>query len=528
MKPFVYFLFAAYLFILSSCNGDNPILNIEGGEIIGVETATEGVLVYKGIPYAAPPVGDLRWREPQPVIPWDGIKVADTFGDAAMQDDQVEGAFYQHEFYQAGDPDRSEDCLYLNVWTPAPGKTNKKLPVTMWIHGGGFQFGFGHEIEFDGEAWAKRGVILITINHRLGPFGFLSHPLLTAENPNHVSGNQGILDLIAALNWIKNNIEQFGGDPDNVTVMGQSGGAAQVQLLTISPLAKGLIDKAVIMSGGGIREPETAGGSRNYMEEDQDATKAMFDYFGMTTLHQMRAYPADSLLTLSSRYIQALQAEQGVLPQARPSGSPQENEAASQNNPSRDYQSYNQLMGSRTRQAELRAAQEGQNAQSGVQNIPPPAQNRMPALRRVNMGPTIDGYSIKGTYVNEALAGNMLKIPCLTGYVSNDVARLAKGIDKFCLLNEEQGNPNAYAYEFARELPGDDAGAFHSGELWYIFNTLGRSWRPMTDADYALSEKMVDCWTNFARTGNPDSSGQYGWKPFTKDNQQIYVFDIEE
>lgn len=238
------------------------------------------------------------------------------------------------------------------------------------------------------------------------------------------------------------------------------------------------------MSGGGIREPGTTGGLTNYMAEDQDAAKAIFDFFGMSTLDQMRAYPADSLLTLSNRYMQALNAEEGVLPQDNPTG---------------NYQSYNELMGNRTRQA----------------------------VRRVNTGPTIDGYSITGIYSNEAIAGSMIHIPYMTGYVSNDVARLAKGIDKFCLLNEEQGNPDAYAYEFARELPGDDAGAFHSGELWYIFNTLGRSWRPMTDADYALSEKMVDCWTNFAKTGNPDSKGQYGWKPFKKDNRQIYVFDIE-
>ncbi len=171
-----------------------------------------------------------------------------------MQAAHQEGEFYQKEFFDEGDAPYSEDCLFLNVWTPAPGKKNKKLPVAMWIHGGAYTGGWGFEKEMDGEAWAERDVILVTINYRLGIFGFLSHPELSAESPHGVSGNYGILDQIAALTWIKNNIAQFGGDPENIMIFGQSAGAMSVQTLVTSPLAIPMISKAVIMSGGGITE----------------------------------------------------------------------------------------------------------------------------------------------------------------------------------------------------------------------------------------------------------------------------------
>ena len=167
---------------------ETPVLIVDGGQVSGVVDA-EGVTVYRGIPYAAPPVGDLRWRQPQPVEPWQGVRRCDTFGDASLQGGQQEGSFYWKEFYQDGNPPMSEDCLYLNVWTPAPGKQDAQLPVMVWIHGGAFMNGFGHEIEFDGDAYAKKGVVLVTLNYRLGMCGFLAHPLLTAENGGKGSGN---------------------------------------------------------------------------------------------------------------------------------------------------------------------------------------------------------------------------------------------------------------------------------------------------------------------------------------------------
>jgi para-nitrobenzyl esterase len=432
------------------CN-NNPVLTVEGGRIEGVDTETPGVFSYKGIPYAAPPVGELRWKEPQPVVPWEGIKVADNFGPAAIQNDQVPGSFYQKEFFFDGDPVRSEDCLYLNVWTPATGEINKKLPVAMWIHGGAYMQGFGHEPEFDGEEWAKRNVILVTINYRLGILGFLAHPLLTEESQNHTSGNYGILDQIAALKWIKNNIAQFGGDPDNVTVFGQSAGAGSVMNLVSSPLTTGLIHKAIIQSGGGLRGI----GSPNTLKDAEQTGKEIINLAGISTLSEMRSLPADSLLKLLSKYMEIKK-------------------------------------------------------------------------RWFMLSPNVDGYVTNESFSNIAKAGKLPDIPFMIGHTANDIGNIAPSIADFCLLLEEQGHNPAYSYNFIRPLPGDSAGAFHSSELWYIFGTLDRCWRPLTEEDYVLSKKMIDYWTNFARYGDPKGTTYTDWKPYTKDTGYVEILDIEK
>src|SRR5664279_3301851 len=253
MKKLSFFAVIFASLALASCSDSNPVLTIEGGKVIGVQTPTKGIIAYKGIPFAAPPVGNLRWKEPQPVVPWEGVKKADTYGAAAEQITWDPQSFYDREWRASGSVPFSEDCLYLNVWTPAAGKTDQKLPVAMWIHGGGYREGFAFEPEMDGgEDWASRGVILVSVTYRLGVLGFFTHPLLSAESVHHVSGNYGLFDQVAALKWIKNNIAQFGGDPNNITIFGQSAGAGSVKTLCESPLAKNLFKKAIIMSGGGL------------------------------------------------------------------------------------------------------------------------------------------------------------------------------------------------------------------------------------------------------------------------------------
>ena len=229
----------------------NPVLTIEGGQVQGVKADIKGVYVFRGIPYAAPPIKGLRWKAPQPVVPWPGVKIADKFGHPGYQAVHYPGG-YTTEWGYGDEAPYSEDCLYLNVWTKAPGKTDKKLPVALWIHGGGYREGWGSEPEFDGQEWGNKDVVPVSINYRLGVFGFLTHPELSKESPNHVSGNYGILDQIESLKWIKKNIAQFGGDPENVTIFGQSAGAGSVKTLCESPLARGLFKKAIIMSGGGM------------------------------------------------------------------------------------------------------------------------------------------------------------------------------------------------------------------------------------------------------------------------------------
>ena len=280
----------------------NPLLTIEGGQVKGIETPTKGVMVYKGIPFAAPPVGKLRWKEPQPVVPWKGVKTADKYGAAAMQVTWDPQSFYGREWRASGSVPFNEDCLYLNIWTPAAGNKNKKLPVAMWIHGGGYREGFAFEPEMDGgEEWASRGVILVSVTYRLGVLGFFSHPLLSAESPHGVSGNYGLMDQAAALKWISNNIEQFGGDPKNITIFGQSAGAGSVQCLCTSPLSKNLVSKAISMSGGGLSNARAAGS----LDSAQLANKKMMDHFGKTTLDDMRALSFDELVKMSQEYMDA-------------------------------------------------------------------------------------------------------------------------------------------------------------------------------------------------------------------------------
>ena len=295
-----YFLLCCAAGLLAACTPKNPVLTIEGGQVQGVQTETPGVTVYRGIPFAAPPVGDLRWKEPQPVVPWEGVKTADDWGHPAWQTSHTPGG-YTPEFFFDGDPEFSEDCLYLNVWTPAAGKPGAKLPVTLWIHGGGYTAGWGFEPEMDGEEWAKHGGILVTFNYRLGVLGFMTHPALSAESPHGVSGNYGMLDQIAALKWVKANIAQFGGDPERITLMGQSAGAMSVQTLITSPLSRDLVAGAIIQSGGGISDAPTLGGMP--LKESEEAGKALMDWGGYDTLEKMRAASPEELMSLGSRYM---------------------------------------------------------------------------------------------------------------------------------------------------------------------------------------------------------------------------------
>jgi len=430
----------------------NPVIKIEGGRIQGVETGKQGIILYKGIPYAAPPVGDLRWKPPQDVIPWNGIRICDTFGAAAPQKLTDPGSFYDKEFYAQSPHVKNEDCLYLNVWTPAAGKKNAKLPVAMWIHGGAYRNGFGHENEFDGIAWAEKGVILVTINYRLGILGFLAHPELTAENPDKSSGNYGILDQIAALKWIRANITGFGGDPDKIMIFGQSAGAGSVQTLVASPLTNGLINSAIIQSGGGI-------GSRgSYKLSDAEQVGiSITKFYGCRSIKEMRNVPADSLGDFENRSGAFMKAGNKI----------------------------------------------------------------------ANLAPNVDGYLLKESFSESAVNGNLADIPYIIGGTVVDMRGNSKPIADFCLTRENRKG-KAFAYQFARPLPGDDAGAFHSSELWFIFHTLDRCWRPFTEGDEALSQYMVGCWTNFARYGDPNGKGDEIWRPFTKGNEHFMLFKNDD
>lgn len=439
-----------------------PVLTVEGGEVSGVPSETPDVCIYKGIPYAAPPVGDLRWKHPQPVQPWKGVRPCDTFGAASLQSDQTPGSFYWKEFYQDGDPKRSEDCLYLNVWTPAAGKPEAKLPVIFWIHGGAYMGGYGHEIEFGGDAYAKKGVILVTINYRLGMCGFLAHPLLTAENNSKGSGNYGLFDQLAALKWVKRNISAFGGNPDNITVMGQSAGAGSVQALISSPLTKGLIHRAIIQSGGGLGGIISAKSLKEAEKQGSDMWKAA----GISTLEEMRAYPAEKFQEVLMKYMQ----------QQKSFGLP-----------------YSPCV-----DGELLTAPLDETARNGQElDIP---------------------YLIG--YTSEDMMPEVMK-KAATDWSLLLEQQGRKPAYVYCFSRDLPGED----MPSSQGAFGDMKGAFHSSELWYTFGTLGKCWRPMEKADYELSERMVSYWTNFAKTGNPNGEGLPQWEPCTKDNPHVQTLD---
>lgn len=259
-----------------------PLVNTENGIIEGIDDS--GVYIFKGIPYARPPVGNLRWKPPQPVKNWSGVLKADKFGPGAMQ----RRIFSDMKFRF---PQKSEDCLYLNVWAPA-NKENKKLPVLVYFYGGGFQAGDGSEYRYDGENMAReKGIIAITVNYRLNVFGFFAYPGLTKESPNHASGNYGLLDQVQALRWVKHNITAFGGDANKVTIAGESAGSMSVSVLMASPLSKNLFQGAIGESGGQFGPLAPAS-----LSKAEDEGSKFAEMVGAHNLAELRDIPADSLL----------------------------------------------------------------------------------------------------------------------------------------------------------------------------------------------------------------------------------------
>ena len=269
------------LFGPEMANAQNPSpVKVEQGLLQG--TNEGGLTVYKGIPFAAPPVGDLRWRAPQPAAPWEGVKQANEFAPAPVQ---------------GGNPPsgKSEDCLYLNIWTPAKSPDDR-VPVLVWIYGGGFSFGSTSERVYSGDVLAKKGVVLVSIAYRVGQLGFLAHPELSAESPNHVSGNYGLLDMIAGLKWIQKNISAFGGDPTKVTIFGESAGGIAVSMLCASPLAKGLFHGAISQSGGSFGPPRvnTFPGENLKLLKDAEASGIVFaQKAGVPSIAALRKMDAD-------------------------------------------------------------------------------------------------------------------------------------------------------------------------------------------------------------------------------------------
>ena len=268
-------------------NAAAAALTVEGGAITDVSPDPAGICSFRGIPFAAPPVGELRWRTPQPVTPWSGERSADEFGPKCMQTGQPADV-------DPLNPLMSEDCLYLNVWTPAKSAEDR-LPVMVWIYGGGFKIGSGSEPWYNGAHLAKKGVIVVTVNYRLDAFGFLSHPELTAESNDHASGNYGLLDQIASIGWVKRNIAAFGGDPGQITVFGESAGSISVSALMASPLAHGLFEH-VIGESGAMLFPDKSLYAVAPLPKAEQAGVKFADLLSSHSIAELREQPAAALL----------------------------------------------------------------------------------------------------------------------------------------------------------------------------------------------------------------------------------------
>jgi len=468
---------------VSKAQQPSPV-KVEEGFLQG--TFDNGLAIYKGIPFAAPPVGDLRWRATQPAEKWEGIKPAEQFAAAALQ---------------GGNPPsgKNEDCLYLNIWTPA--KTEKdKIPVLVWIYGGGFSFGFTSDPVHNGEHRARKGVVLVSIAYRVGQLGFLAHPELSAENPNGVSGNYGLLDMIAGLKWIQKNIAAFGGNPDKVTIFGESAGGIAVSMLCASPLAKGLFHGAISQSGGsfGPTRPTTFPGENMKTLKQAEANGMAFTKnAGVTTVADLRKIDADKLpggfglgnaWPIVDGYV--IPDDQYKLYEAG------------------KYNDVPVLI--------------GYNSDEGVS-----------FSREKTPEEFVSG--VKARYGR--FADDLLKVyPVGSATIPKTARDLARDAAFgwqtwiWARLQSQTGKSKVFYYYFDQhpEYPEDSPrfgyGSPHGQDVAYVFMHLDPSNPQTSKSDLEISEAMGTYWTNFAKYGDPNGDGVPVWPAFSDMNPEVMYF----
>jgi para-nitrobenzyl esterase len=456
-------------------------VKVTGGMLQGTAGNDPSITVFRGVPYAAPPVGNLRWRAPQPVPSWTGVRRADKFGNVCMQNSLKPGSFYQVEFYEKPEP-VSEDCLYLNLWTGA-SSADEKRPVMVWFHGGGFVEGSGSLPSFNGENLARKGVVIVTVNYRLGVFGFLAHPELTRESPYHSSGNYGLLDQLAVLKWVKANIQSFGGDAENVTIFGQSAGASAVLSLCASPLAKGFFRRAIVESGGfgsaGDRKTEEANGVSFAQRVGVDSIAGLRAK-SAEEIQRIAIPPPDGKSANVSRFRPYVD---GYFLTAEPRSV---FEAGTEN-------THSLLAGS--------------NANEGTTLVPNPVTEAQLRSRiEARYGPRAEEY-FKLYPVHSDQQAWDASITAVRDFMASTALEIAR----------DNSKGPAFVYYFSRRPPGHDSeryGAYHSAELVYVFNNLDSVKRPWTETDRKLADTMSSYWVNFARTGDPNGAGLPHWPGF--------------
>ncbi|MFT4075972.1 MAG: carboxylesterase family protein [Asticcacaulis sp.] len=465
-----------------------PPVSVTGGMITGADTGE--VRSWLGVPFAAPPVGDLRWRPPQPVVPWDGAKAATAFSPAcAPNADWLPNA-------------KSEDCLYLNVWAP---ENAKDLPVIMWIHGGGYYGGTAGQPVFDGGNLAKHGAIVVTINYRLGIFGFFAHPELTAESPDHASGNQGIEDQIAALHWVQANIAAFGGDPHRVTLMGESAGGESVAILVASPLAKGLFQRAIAESGNDAL-PIDASENAHFDRATAEAKGVAFTRSaGAAHLADLRALSVDQLRGQPWSPVPIVDGHVLV------------------EDLTTTYRNH--------RQNDVPLLV-GWNAEEGKDLAP-------------EILGTGDFTAANHLALVTKLLGHAPSPALLAAYPNATDAEARQSINQltndwwgwrmqyWASLQVRNGRSKPYVYYFAHrpaELPncGYGCGIGHGAEIQYVFDHLDWEQRPWTAEDRQLAAQLADTWVAFAATGDPNGASLPIWKAFDGSDGSVFRIGTDD
>jgi para-nitrobenzyl esterase len=447
----------------------NPVVSISTGQLRGSLTA-DGVAVFKNIPFAQPPVGELRWREPLPARAWPGVRDATAFGPMCNQNDNKQ---LPH----------SEDCLQLNVWTPKRPGTSR-FPVMVWIHGGGNTAGSGVEALFNGEVLARHGVVVVNVNYRLGVFGFFAHPGLTKESPHHGAGNYGLADQLMALHWVRDNIARFGGNPANVTIFGESAGASDVNALIASPLSKGLFLRVMAQSGPVGTQPSLSESEKRGVD-----LAARLGFTGEEALAKLRALPDTELMTKAAQGGPGLgiNVDGWVL-----------TEPASKVYAEGREQKVALLIGNNSQEMQPRGTP-GDIRQLISQRYGPLADRALAA------------YGFNGTNESQPDPENgtvMLQFTTDNSFRCGTVQEL--------IWHTAAGNPG-YEYQFSRTVHGKEAlGAPHASEIPFIFGTLSvwQNMRKYDDSDQQYAPQMQEYWTNFARTGDPNGGKLVKWPKF--------------
>lgn len=488
--------------LAAAAGGSDPV-RVEQGLLAGTSGTSTEIRVYRGIPYAAPPVGDLRWKAPQPPPSWKNVRQATGFSNACWQMPYPPAA----AIYQTTLPPLSEDCLYLNVWTPAKS-AKERLPVMVWIHGGGFTRGTANTRAYDGEVLARKGAVIVTINYRLGIFGFFAHPALSAESGHSASGNYALLDQIAALKWVKKNIAAFGGDSSNVTIFGESAGSWAVNALMASPLAKGLFQRAIGESGGSfspmksMAEAEKEGAKLGALLAPDMAPQKSGASEGIAAanrnvLKELRAMSPQNLLKAGETETQRPIVDGYVLPEdiATVFAQGKQNDVP--------------LI-------------VGYNADEGTTLAP----------QAVNMKAIVFTTGAHQRY--GAQADQLLKIyPAATDeeavksfYSAFRDQSFGWEMRTWARMSTGTGHQPVYLYYFSHRPPGPQSErlrAFHASEIPYVFGTFFWPF-PWDDSDRKLGGAMSSYWVNFAKTGNPNGGGLPKWPAYNAAEDQALEF----